>query len=343
MSTDDIRTTALGKIRGYTQYERGKSRLSELDALTRDVQPADEQLRGAVDAYLNGNDDIDIADVAVEAERAKTYTAAMYELGNIVRELQSHYPRLRRFRAEEVEPALRYLDEELTNLISEVRFVDESLYRIASLEDAVKHGKQDTWLRLVDMTERYEQIRAAQRAVTTQHHLLEIPGVPIPIDAYFACAYLADALDREDYWVTQRTAAAMQSSNSSDPSERDYLEWLRPAPDAAGGFTKNDKDDRIWPDQSHEMYLRWIATNAQPWVPTVDQLTSAFIAADGAIKSIGRNGLSPVLGLHISDYYEITETTSARPIPALAVEPTASGRASSSKARRVVSERIRGK
>lgn len=175
----------------------------------------------------------------------------------------------------DVEPALRFLHGELEALVADVRRLDKALNGIGTAEAAVLAGEEaaTAWRELSAAADRYEEIRGAQSRV------MRLLGDSDNGRRVRWSGYLRDAFDREHVWAQER----IQTSRRRQPSlitEDDLLAWLRDVP----RLPYERPETAALPPEDRIGYLRWAATRAKLWVPTVTELEDAHTAAQAMLR-----------------------------------------------------------
>lgn len=178
--------------------------------------------------------------------------------------------------------ALAYLGTELTSLMEQVRSVSKTLGNIRSAEQVLDAGPEvhAAWRERGDLVSRYSEIRDAQRSLTT-------PGLGDG-DAFkiAAVGHIRNSLELADYWLSKRQdAASDRPANDRLEGVRNFNDWLGKggtAPFKHSTSATPQKDTNGNPIDRWD-YLVWLATKAEPWVPTPAQVLEAFEAAHTAV------------------------------------------------------------
>lgn len=305
----NVHQNALHSIPGYATAEERIARLSEWDGsrartVTTALNDAAQALRDGITAVADGGD-VDLVALArrtkeLEAERDIEALITGYATG-ISASLRSE---TRSLTPAEKDHALRYLNGLVQQVATEVRTLDATLGAVSSSSAAFR-GTPDqltAWQRLDQLVELYEAVR------TSQHKLVLLDnGGPITLGKLHTTGLLADAFDRDRFWISRRMQLVRQASPFPD-SDQPYERWL--APDTLDQQAPIERTDNTWwPTPDRHEYLRWASVNARPWVPTMGQLDAAHDAANTALQSTGLP--------HVHKYFAITGATPITPLPAV--------------------------
>lgn len=261
-----IMREALNRI---TDYYDPKAEHARINALVLEAQrlptsvEAQSVLAAAVKNATTLQDIVTAAEAFVAAQREAEVT------NTVVSELIAHRSNLHNigqltYSNSQISPAIAYLVGELETLVNDARTCDDLLGDITTEADAIAAGDDSAsaWRMLETLADRYEQIREAQRKITITLFNTD----PSWKEVFAADGYLADAIDREQVWIQRRSSVATTVERLN--GEQRYLDWLRPAEVLPWQRPK----DRTWPDTDRVGYLRWVATDCAPWIPTPEQL-----------------------------------------------------------------------
>lgn len=190
--------------------------------------------------------------------------------------------------------ALAYVRHELTTLMDEVRSTHRVLGNVRTAEQVLADGRPKiiaAWQKTASLIARYSEILGAQRVIT-------LPALGKD-DAYKIkeVGLIRDSLEQSDHWLTaRRRAASHRAAEDAHDGVRNYDSWLR-----AGGSAPSVGSEGSW------SYLIWLATKAEPWVPTADELATAHQAAKTAVTPVEVRSLATQE--HARDrYFEIIDS-----------------------------------
>lgn len=235
---------ALDAIPGYAEHRAALNTVTDHLTALRNAPPGDvdtDVLDAARDRILAGEavpDDLGsrLVDVDRAAEIRKREGGALtwlrqrliYQRDELVRQAG--------------DPAFAALRDELDQVLDAVRAADRTLGPAATAEAAVRAGSRqvDAWRTLLALTDRYDEIRVAQRVLTT---------------AALGDGYQARVLI-EDAGLTSNLIPDVDYSLT-----RALAPWPEPTP---------ARDGQHWPTTDRPAYLRWLTfSDAGPWLPTV--------------------------------------------------------------------------
>jgi hypothetical protein len=172
--------------------------------------------------------------------------------------------------SDDVAPALTFLNARLQDLMSQVKDLDHTLGDITSASRAL-HGsdtESQAWRDLEQAVAEYTEIRAAQHRITIR--IVE-QGVERR-DAFATHGYIRNAFEDESYWTTVARHVSSWRNVSNDGFAPILAEWAKNPP--AVRWTRDT--NATLPDSDPTGYLRWLATESTPWVPTIDELDDAY-------------------------------------------------------------------
>lgn len=184
---------------------------------------------------------------------------------------------------EHSDEALTYLAAELTTLMTQVRSVDKALGNVRTAEEVLSAGQEalTAWRSRAELVARYNEIRSVQKGLT---------AAGLGQDESFkilAVGHIRNSLEQSDFWLSKReNSTSHRAANDGLEGVRNFDAWL-----GAGGsprfkhstFTIPQKDTNGNAVDSWD-YLVWLATEAEPWVPTAAQILSAYDAANFAVS-----------------------------------------------------------
>lgn len=178
--------------------------------------------------------------------------------------------------------ALAYVATELTALVEQVRSVNTMLGHIRTAEEVLDAGPEvhTAWRERAELISRYSEIRDAQRSLT-------IPGLGDGDNFKIATVgYVRNSLEQTDFWLSRRQdAASDRPANDRLEGVRNFNDWLgkggvAPFKHSTSAIPQTDTHGN--PTDQWD-YLVWLATKAEPWVPTPAQVLAAFDAAHIAV------------------------------------------------------------
>jgi hypothetical protein len=199
--------------------------------------------------------------------------------------------------------ALEYLNMELARVIEVVRECDAALGSVANADHAIRAGQSNRWAVLNAAVADYDAIRAGQNEV----YLKTGGGTDSNIPQFVRTSgLLADAIDKDGYWTARRRNSSQQSPRTF-ANEKAWDEWLRAIPMTNAWPAVQEGH---WPTSDKHAYLRWIATNATPWVPSLAVLKATHISATTATASTQGNGVTAWMEAARAEYFELTRVQS---------------------------------
>jgi hypothetical protein len=198
--------------------------------------------------------------------------------------------------------ALDYLRAELARVLEVARECDTALGSVTSASDAIRAGKSNQWAVLDGAVADYDAIRAGQVEVYSKTSGGNDSNVP---HFFRTVGLLADAINKDGFWTARRRNASQQSPRSFE-SEKAWEGWLRAIPqvDAWPPISEG-----YWPTSDKHAYLRWVAINATPWVPSLDALKATYTAATTATVPTSGNGNVRWMEDGRNEYIKLTGTS----------------------------------
>lgn len=173
---------------------------------------------------------------------------------------------------------LAYLNEQLAVLVDDVKRIAADHPDAIGLDDVQRHPELGNGLSAqFTATDTYQHIRARQLSIATRAGLTG----SVQRFALAVSGRLRDAVNTEEYWLDLRR----QASDAADRWQRRSIPRLKMSEDRARLFS--EVPDRRWPETTSPTlawpdetvqpweYLAWICTNAEPWVPALDELMEA--------------------------------------------------------------------
>jgi len=248
----DLRDRTYGAIDGLADLD---DQLAELMRRIQVAVPASplearrQLLADVTDTVAAGTlDDIDIAARVASIERAQTDVGATR---SVLAEVHQDLAHRRALTLDAGRPAaLRVLDTEVKALVRRVRELDTALSGVSSAEAAIRYGVVEAWAEMIRAATSYAEIRA-----------LQIELVKIGEEAAFAAH-------------ARRGPALFVNAERSLPA----LAWEL---EGGHGYAPDDP----WPDPVRDPvgHVRWVATAAEPWVPSVQELAAEIARLDAIV------------------------------------------------------------
>ena len=191
---------------------------------------------------------------------------------------------------EHSDEALAYLGKELATLMREVRSVATTLGKMHTAEHVLSDNDPEVliaWRSREELISRYKEIRNVQQGLTS---------AGICHDESFkilAVGHIRNSLEHSDFWLSKRKHSTSHRA-ASDQLEavRNFDAWLGaggPARFKHSTFTIPQKDTNGNAVDPWD-YLVWLATEAEPWVPTGAQVIAAYDAASLAVAHTDYKG-----------------------------------------------------
>lgn len=184
---------------------------------------------------------------------------------------------------EHSDEALAYLAGELTTLMQEVRSVATTLGSVHTAEhvlDANDPKLLTAWRSRDELIARYSEIRSVQHGLTAaglgQGESFQINAV----------GHVRNSLEQSDYWLSKRErSTSHRAANDQLSGVRNFDAWL-----GAGGTATFKHSNSAIPSTDTNGnpvnpwdYLVWLATTAEPWIPSAADLVAAFNSANLAV------------------------------------------------------------
>jgi hypothetical protein len=203
--------------------------------------------------------------------------------------------------------ALGYLRAELATLMDDVRANDEALGNVRTAEQVLAANDPQVlsaWRASEGLVARYVEIRGLQHSFTA-------PGLGDGQNFKITAAgHIRNSLEQSDYWLNKREKSSSRRA-ADDPLSgvRNFEAWLvtggtapfKHSTSAIPSTDSNGNPANPWD------YLMWLATKAEPWVPSVSDVIAAFDAANLAVavtdhakfraQEAGRDKYFEVIGL----------------------------------------------
>jgi hypothetical protein len=179
--------------------------------------------------------------------------------------------------------ALAYLRSELSELMDDVRANNKTLGSIRTAEQVLAADGADvlsSWQASKELVSRYVEIRGLQYAFT-------VPSLGDGENFKVAAAgHIRNSLEQSDYWLSKREMSTSHRAATDQLSGvRNFDAWL-----GAGGTAPFKHSISAIPSTDSTGnpvnpwdYLVWLATKAEPWIPSAADLVAAFDAANLAV------------------------------------------------------------
>lgn len=216
---------------------------------------------------------------------------------------------LERRRIESVEhnsPAVfEFLGRKLRSLVEEIVSTAADLGTLRDGQRILDHGSDEQinlWRNAKGLVTRYKEIREVQFSVYRQ--CVESADV----NKFYSVGLLRNSLDYSDYWVKQRSEAYVtKASNDQDQGVVNYNEWLTTPGERTTPYKRDILPVGV---NEHIPYLLDLCTNHDLWVPTPDQLLTAWEAANSTAQAVSYDRLK---GMEESrhQFYAVTGTSPA--------------------------------
>lgn len=184
---------------------------------------------------------------------------------------------------QQADKALTYLSDELATLMDEVRAVGKTLTHVTTAEQVLNAGDPTittAWKSRQELISRYNEIRGLQ-------HTFSAPGMGDGQSFKIAAAgHIRNSLEQSDFWLSRRReSVSTRAANDQLGGVRDFDAWLgnggtapfKHSTSATPATDSNGNPASAWD------YLMWLATKAEPWVPSLPQVSAAFDAAHLAV------------------------------------------------------------
>jgi hypothetical protein len=280
-----ITAKAHAHILGYDDHTKAEKRISEEIIRNRAIQfESPTSTTDFVEAALAGEEfppNPHLHNEEVRAARLNAGTRAQM-LKDALKAVQE---RKRDLIRDNSDSALGYLRTELATLMDEVRANDEILGNIRTAEQVLTANDPQVlsaWRATGELAARYVEIRGLQHSFTAPS-LGEGQNFKIT-----AVGHIRNSLEQCDYWLNKRERSSSHRAAQDQLSGvRNFEAWL-----VAGGTAPFKHSTSAIPSTDNSGnpanswdYLVWLATKAEPWVPSVAQVIAAFDAANLAVAA----------------------------------------------------------
>ncbi|MFE4229434.1 hypothetical protein ACFRJ8_16300 [Arthrobacter sp. NPDC056886] len=278
-----ITAKAYAHVPGFDDHTTAEQRINEEIKRNRTIKPeAPISATDYVEAALAGEDfpkEPHFHNEEIRAERLNAGVRAqmLKDALKAVQELKRDLIR------DNSDAALGYLRAELTTLMDNVRANHETLGNIRTAEQVLAADDPQVlsaWRATGELVARYVEIRGLQHAFTAPS-LGDGQNFKIT-----AVGHIRNSLELSDYWLNKREkASSPRAAKDSLSGVRNFEAWL-----VAGGTAPFKHSTSAVPS-SHSSgnlanawdYLVWLATKAEPWVPSASEVRAAFDAANLAV------------------------------------------------------------
>lgn len=265
-----ITASAVALVPGYNKHSKAEDRIrAEIDAnrRTRYDSPITEE--DLIECALTDDEipkDIWEYNEAIRQKKINTDVRNRMLNGSL-RQLQARKEQLIINNSGE---AFAYVRAELVRLMDDVRSTHAVLGSVRTAEEVLSDAKPEilaAWQEASALTARYRDIRSAQR-------ILALPALGRDdANKITAVGLIRNSLEQSEYWLlARRRAASHRTSREANEGVQNYRAWLR-----SGGETPFVGTEGSWG------YLVWLATQAEPWVPTSNEIADAYTAAKTAV------------------------------------------------------------
>lgn len=286
VAVDDLMGEALSRIHDYVDPMGVNKRSMALKAQNVATYAATRSVNADFEHLVQFSDDYaEILDAALAAVDSERMRAAAEKIDV---ELNRHVELARVFGAEygpeATKPALNFLDEQLRDVMREVREQGTALQGITDARAANRGGgaSQDAWMELEVQLERYKAIRAAQRRVTIalSSEAVEVGGRQWRTQVLGQSGHLAASFDFEDLWQKTRIVAYPTGARGLYRGEDAFIAWAKDAP-----LPVHRRDVHADLPDDEIGYLRWISDGDKAWVPDVETLMRTHELADQMLNA----------------------------------------------------------
>lgn len=278
-----ITSNAYTHIPGYAEHVQAEKLINDEISRTRAVKYAPTiTAEDFVDAALAGAEFPANPREHNENIRSQrlNHGARIELLKNALKSLQA---RKRDNVTEHADEALTYLADELSKLMKQVRATQKVLGNVRTAEhvlDAEDPKVLAAWRERDELISRYNEIRSAQHSITS-------PGLGNGQSFKItAVGHIRNSLELSDFWLSKRRKSTSHRA-ATDPlaGVNAFDEWLGAGGDARFKYTSSaiPQEDHGGNKVNPWDYLVWLATTAEPWLPTIAQLQEAWTAADTAV------------------------------------------------------------
>ncbi|MDP9693024.1 UNVERIFIED_ORG: hypothetical protein J2X79_000561 [Arthrobacter globiformis] len=280
-----ISTKAHAHIPGFNDHTQAEKRINDEIARNRAIKfEPTISANDFVDAALAGADFPEEPHFHNEKIRAARLNAGA-RAQMLKDALKSVQERKRDLIRDNSASALGYLRGELAALMDEVRSTHGTLGNVRTAEAVLAANDPDiasAWRASGELVSRYVEMRSLQHAFTA-------PGLGDGQKFQIAAVgHIRNSLELSDYWLSKRAkSSSHRAANDPLSGVRNFDEWLvsggtAPFKHSIAAIPSTDSNGN--PVNAWE-YLVWLATEAEPWVPSVADLVAAFDAANLAVAA----------------------------------------------------------
>jgi len=278
-----ITTKAHAHIPGYKDHTKAEKRIND-EIIRNRATPTEAPISTTdfVDAALTGEDfpkEPHFHNEEIRAERLNAGARAQM-LKDALKAVQE---RKRDLIRDSSDAALAYLRSELAELMDDVRVNHETLGTIRTAEQVLAANDPrvlSAWQECGGLLARYVEIRGLQHSFTA-------PGLGDGQNFKIAAAgHVRNSLELSDFWLSKRKGSSShRAANDQLSGVSNFDKWLgkggtspfKHSTSAIPTKDRNDNTANAWD------YLVWLATEAEPWIPSASQLVAAFDAANLAV------------------------------------------------------------
>ncbi|MDQ0822797.1 hypothetical protein QFZ79_000537 [Arthrobacter sp. V4I6] len=278
-----ITAKAYTHIPGFDDHTKAEKRINEESTRNRAIKPeALISTTDYVEAALAGEDfpkEPHFHNEEIRSERQNAAVCAQM-LKDALKAVQE---RKRDLIRDNSDSALGFLRAELAKLMDDVRANDEVLGTIRAAEQVLAANDPkilSAWGAREELISRYSEIRTVQHGLTAPGLA---QGEPFKIAVV---GHIRNSLELSDYWLSKRErSTSHRAANDQLEGVRNFDTWLgaggsalfKHSTSAIPSTDINGKPANPWD------YLVWLATVAEPWVPSTAQVVSAYDAANLAV------------------------------------------------------------
>jgi hypothetical protein len=278
-----ITAKAYAHIPGFDDHTKAEQRINEEVARNRAIKPeAPISTTDFVEAALAGENfpkEPHFHNEEVRSERLNAGVRAQM-LKDALKAVQE---RKRDLIRDHSDSALGFLRAELATLMDDVRANDAILGNVRTAEQVLAADDPrmlSAWRTTGELVARYVEIRGLQHAFTAPS-LGDGENFKIA-----AVGHIRNSLELSDYWLSKRKmSSSPRAVKDSLSGVRNFEAWL-----VAGGTAPFKHSTSAIPSSDSSGnpanawdYLVWLATKAEPWVPTASEVVAAFHAANRAV------------------------------------------------------------
>lgn len=282
---------ARSQMPGYDALEAAMPRIREAIAAAAKEKPQNDAdvLATTVDSISAGDFD-PIHDLGARfvgsQDQLRRWEAQQTALDLLLRDVQS---RQNSILASHADTALRHLAAILEDILTAARPAFAALGDATSPDEAIDAGATEHWAIVRTLAAQHQELRAAQSTLVNDR--LEPPYGWSGTRLGTSTGENADLVNSYGYVRSEVARAYLQGLTVADRGRRAAAEMARFNDES--GATAEELAELTspipWLDDDPIAVLRWLAQpDAQPWVPTVRELTDARDAAAEARRQANR-------------------------------------------------------